>query len=136
MRQPARCLVDKVHGCGRAQLDRSLRGASIGRTWTRGGGAALLFLLVVYVALQPSAAHAEFTTKSPKVRELVAKGVKILESEQDRRVGAEALVGLTLLKADVRPKIPSSKRRWRPSARRKPVKESSTSTTCTPSGCA
>ena len=79
------------------------RGASIGRTWTRGGGSALLFLLVVYVALQPSAARAEFTTKSPKVRELVAKGVKILESEQDRRVGAEALVGLTLLKADVAP---------------------------------
>ena len=39
--------------------------------------------------------------KSPEVQALVAKGVKLLETSTDARLGARALQGLTLLKADV-----------------------------------
>ena len=57
-------------------------------------------------AALPPTARGDFTPKSPKVQELIAGGVKVLEGSQDGRVGAEALAGLTVLKADVGPQHP------------------------------
>ncbi|MES1213506.1 MAG: prenyltransferase/squalene oxidase repeat-containing protein [Singulisphaera sp.] len=60
-------------------------------------------LVAVIACAIPAAARAEFTPKSPKVHDLVARGVKNLEEANDPRVGADALLGLTLLKADIKP---------------------------------
>lgn len=59
--------------------------------------------LIMATGTAPQRARADFTPKSPKVQELVAKGVKVLETTKDPRLGAEALAALTILKADVGP---------------------------------
>ncbi len=62
--------------------------------------------LLALAAMTPQRAQAQFTPKSPQVKELVAQGAKVLEGSKDDRVGALALVGLTILKADMGPQNP------------------------------
>jgi hypothetical protein len=65
----------------------------------------VLFVSGAFAAMSPSA-RGDFTPKSPKVKELIASGVKVLETSGDTRIGAEALAGLTVLKADAGPQHP------------------------------
>jgi len=58
-------------------------------------------------ALLPSQASAQLTPESPEVKALIAEGVQVLEKYQsEERLGALALYGLTLLKAESKPDHP------------------------------
>jgi Prenyltransferase and squalene oxidase repeat len=63
-----------------------------------GMAAACAWGLLVIVA----PARAAFTPKSPEVQTLIKKGINYVEKTSDPRVGAKALFGLTLLKADLK----------------------------------
>ncbi len=72
--------------------------------------AAVLVVLAMVVSLHgafPPGVQA-FTPESPEVQETVAHGIAFLESDaaEDNRMGARALVGLTLYKNHARPEHP------------------------------
>ena len=68
---------------------------------------AVAFVIVgLIVAMAPTVARAAYTPKSPEVKALIKQGLKAVENSRDNRLGARALAGLTLLKADVKPDHP------------------------------
>ena len=68
----------------------------------------VLTLAGTLLAGAPGADGARLTTKSPEVLQAIDRGIKFLESDtaKDDRVGAQALIGLALLKNGAKPDHP------------------------------
>jgi len=65
-----------------------------------GHGVTVVAILIVSSTSLWSRSAAGFTPRSPEVRRAVARGVEFLKSHDDQRVGAKALIGMSMLKSE------------------------------------
>lgn len=102
-------------GAARLLLDPHIQGKRPMRpVWDRSGTLTCCRLLAAAcvasaAALGAASPAVALTPDSPEVREAVAKGIAFLETTNDGRLGAKALVGLTLAKSGASPDHPKIK---------------------------